>query len=114
MRKDDMKTVKTEMKGKKERKQERGIESQIKGIRQLNSLITSSHSGLGFHGNVYMTLYPAEAKAGMAHIMLNPPFTWHNPSQTNILYPLPERLGPQPDGVVGHLLVEGMTMFSFK
>lgn len=74
------------IKGKKrERKQESCIESQIKGIRQLNSLITSSHSGLGFHGNVYMTLHPAKAKAGMAHIMLNPPFTWHNPSQTNTL-----------------------------
>ena len=67
----------------KERKQGRGVETQIKGIRQLiplNSLITSSHTGLGCHGNVYMTPYPAEAKTGMAHIMLNPLFTWHNPS----------------------------------
>ena len=49
----------------------------------LNSLITSSHSGLGCHGNVYMTPYRAAATTGMAHIVLNPPFTCHNPSQTN-------------------------------
>lgn len=53
----------------------------------LNSLITSSHSGLGCHGNLYMTSYHSEAKTGMAHIMLNPQFTCHNPSQTNIQQP---------------------------
>lgn len=53
----------------------------------LNSLITSSHSGLGCHGNVYMASYHSEAKTGMAHIMLNPQFTCHNPSQSNTQQP---------------------------
>lgn len=75
----------------------------------LNSLITSSHTGLGCHGNVYMTQYPAEAKTGMAHIMLNPQFTWHNPLQTNTLQSASESLGRQPDGLVGHLLMERRT-----
>lgn len=55
----------------------------------LNSLITSSHSGLGCHGNVYMTPYPAEAKTGMAHIMLNLPFTWNNPARQTVCSLLP-------------------------
>ena len=38
----------------------------------FNSLISSSHGGLGYSHNVYTTSKPV-ANAGMAHIMLNLP-----------------------------------------
>lgn len=69
--------------GEKEKEKLKGLDSSF----TPNSLINSSHSGLGCHDNVYMTSYHSEAKTGIAHIMLNPQFTCHNPSQTNTQQP---------------------------
>lgn len=96
---------KGEQAGERHRVKLKGLDSSF----SLNSLITSSHSGLRCHGNVYMTPYPAEAKTGMAHIMLNPMFTWHNPSQTNTVQPATWKSGRQLHRVVGHLLMERET-----
>lgn len=78
------------MKKRKSRKEaERAKLNGLDSSFPLNSLITSSHSGLGCHSNVYMTPYPAEAKTGMAHIMLNLPFTWNNPARQTVCSLLP-------------------------
>lgn len=77
------------MSGVKDKEKETKSEK-LKGLDSSfthNSLIASSHRGLGCCSNVYMTSYHSEAKTGMAHIMLNPQFTCHNPSQTHTQQP---------------------------
>ena len=62
-----------------------------------------------------MTQYPAEAKTGMAHNMLNPPhLPGLIPPRQTLCSLLPGSLGPQPDkgcrslndGEVDHLVLE--------
>lgn len=54
-----------------------------------------------------MTSYAAKAKTGMAHIMVNPLFTWDNLSQTNSLCSLNLKAWVHMWQLVGYLLMKG-------